>query len=161
MTRADEMRENAAKASVKAAANRKVKLDPYGEALAECYSQLLQEIRPMAQSGMSSGAIYIGKTLRTPPRDYWSDYDDGIAVGDLFEDKIMGVLKEYHAITLTPLGKRFLKDLESKAQIDGFSITYKLRCNAINYSLGEKIPYKHDATRNPFYWPKICIEFRY
>ena len=157
MTRADEMRKIAAEASAKASPNQKVKLDPYGEALAECYGQLLGEIRNKAESGMSSGELYIGKTLRTPPHDYSSDYDDGIVVGDLFVDKIKGVLNEYHAITLTPLGKRFLKDMESKAQKDGFSITYKMRCKGVDYSLGEKIPYK-----KPFsYGPKIYIEFRY
>lgn len=79
----------------------------------------------------------------TPPHSD-SDYDNGICVGKLYEDKIIGFFTTYHVITLTSLGERFLRDFRAKAEKDGFNITFKIYDGRSYYSLGEKIPVVYD-----------------
>ena len=137
MTKADEMRKLAAQ-------NQKPKtqkVDYYDEALRRVYfDQFINtNVSDCAQRGDYSGVGYLPCELRTPPHSD-SDYDKGICVGKLYEDKIKGFFTTYHDITVTSLGERFLRDFKAKAEKDGFSITFKIYNGRSYYSLGEKIP---------------------
>ena len=112
MTKADEMRKLAAQ-------NQKPKtqkVDYYDEALRRVYfDQFINtNVSDCAQRGDSSGVGYLPCELRTPPHSD-SDYDNGICVGKLYEDKIKGFFTTYHVITVTSLGERFLRDFKAKA----------------------------------------------
>lgn len=140
MTKADEMRKLAAQ-------NQKPKtqkVDYYDEALRNVYfGQFYSDVQYCAQRGDSSGVGYFPCELRTPPHSD-SDYDNGICVGKLYEDKIIGFFTTYHVITLTSLGERFLRDFRAKAEKDGFNITFKIYDGRSYYSFGEKIPVVYD-----------------
>ena len=161
MTRADEMRKIAAQ-------NQKPKtqkVDYYDEALRNVYfGQFDSDVRYCAQKGNSSGVAYLPCELRTPPHSS-SDYDNGICVGKLYEDKIKGLFTTYHDITVTSLGERFLRDFRAKAEKDGFNITYKIYNGRSYYSLGEKIPTVMkkdcDGCKCGTYIPKLFACFRY
>ena len=134
MTKADEMRKLAAQ-------NQK---PYYDEALRNVYfGQFMIGVRYCAQEGNSSGVGYLPCELRTPPHSD-SDYDNGICVGKLYEDKIIGFFTTYHVIILTSLSERFLRDFRAKAEKDGFNITFKIYDGRSYYSLGEKIPVVYD-----------------
>lgn len=161
MTKADEMRKLAAQ-------NQKPKtqkVDYYDEALRNMYfGQFMCDVLSCAQDGNSSGDGYLPCELRTPPHSD-SDYDNGICVGKLYEDKIKGLFTTYHVITLTSLGERFLRDFRAKAEKDGFNITFKIYNGRSYYSLGEKIPTVMkkdcDGCKCGTYIPKLFACFRY
>lgn len=158
MTRADEMRKLAAQ-------NQKPKtqkVDCYDEALRDVYfGQFMCDVRSCAQDGKSSGDVYLPCELRTPPHSD-SDYDNGICVGKLYEDKIKGFFTTYHDITVTSLGERFLRDFKAKAEKDGFNITFKIKHGLSYYSFGEKIPTITDRNSKGGILPlKLVACFRY
>ena len=158
MTKADEMRKLAAQ-------NQKPKtqkVDCYDEALRNVYfGQFMTDVRYCAQKGNSSGIGCLPCELCTPPHSS-SDYDNGICVGKLYEDKIKGLFTTYHVVTLTSLGERFLSDFRAKAEKDGFSITFKINNGRSYYSLGEKIPTVTDRNHKGGIHPLTLVAcFRY
>lgn len=136
MTRADEMR----RLAVQNKKPKPQKIDCYEEALRNMYfGQFMTDVQYCAKDGDSSGVGYLPCELRTPPHSD-SDYDNGICVGKLYEDKIKGFFTTYHDITVTSLGERLLRDFKAKAEKDGFNITFKIYNGRSYYSLGDKIP---------------------
>ena len=134
MTKADEMRKLAAQ-------NQKPKtqkVDYYDEALRNVYfGQFYSDVQYCAQRGDSVALDIFPCELRTPPHSD-SDYDNGICVGKLYEDKIIGFFHNISCYNINISWRRFLRDFREKAEKMVFNITFKIYDGRSYYSFEKK-----------------------